>query len=108
VIDWAMRAHGVSFLHAVALLRDKPLCTVAGNTKVSRVRKLDMAVNISVDDVRVLEQVTGYYPHWYGWHRGVWREPMTGEPAIWSAAFGNGKVSLGASKMTSSRACRLR
>ena len=60
-IDWTMRAHGVSFRHAVELLKAEPLLVVAGNTKVSRVRKLEAPVDTSVDDARVLEQVVAYY-----------------------------------------------
>lgn len=49
VIDWTMRAHGVSFRHAVELLRDELLLAVASNVKSSRVRKLKTAVDTSVD-----------------------------------------------------------
>ena len=43
------------------LLKADPLLVPAGNTKVSRVRKLETAVDTSVDDARVLEQVVSYY-----------------------------------------------
>ena len=60
MIDWTMRAHGVSFRHAVESLKAEPLLVAAGNTEVSRVRKLETAVDTSVDDARVLERVVGY------------------------------------------------
>jgi DNA primase len=64
VIDWVMRAEGVSFRHAVELLRDgragaEPLSgPVPGR---SSVRKLASPLERSADDVELLGQVVGFY-----------------------------------------------
>ena len=60
VIDWVMKAEGVSFRHAVELLRaDVPM---AGSpVKVGTVRKLAAPVEQSVDEAGALEQVVGFY-----------------------------------------------
>ena len=42
-------------------MKAEPLLAAAGNTKVSRVRKLEAPVDTAVDDARVLEQVVSYY-----------------------------------------------
>jgi DNA primase len=53
VIDWVMRTEGVSFRHAVELLRnDAPLA--AGVVKQSTVPKLSAPVNADADDRAVL------------------------------------------------------
>lgn len=60
VIDWVMRAEGVSFRHAVELLRnDAPL--VAGVVKQSTVPKLAAPVTADADDAVLLAQVIDYY-----------------------------------------------
>jgi DNA primase len=62
VIDWVMKAEGVSFRHAVELLRaDVPADPSAVPVKTSTVRKLAAPVDRSVDDAGALEQVTAYY-----------------------------------------------
>ena len=62
VIDWVMKAEGVSFRHAVELLRaDAPLGGTAKPVKVSTVRRLPAAVSVEADDRAALEQVVGYY-----------------------------------------------
>ena len=63
VIDWVMKSEGVSFRHAVELLRsDVPsLAAAAGPVKVSTVRKLPAPVDRDVDDAAMLEQVIGFY-----------------------------------------------
>jgi DNA primase catalytic core len=62
VIDWVMKAEGVSFRHAVELLRaDAPLSTTAKPAKVSTVRRLPTAVSVEADDRAALEQVADYY-----------------------------------------------
>jgi DNA primase len=64
VIDWVMRAQGVSFRHAVELLKaDHPSLTqpVAAPVKTSTVRKLEAPVERDADDATVLRQVVGYY-----------------------------------------------
>lgn len=66
VIDWVMRAEGVSFRHAVELLRDgMPTTslsgTAAGAPKRSTVRKLPTPVEQDAADHELLAQVVGYY-----------------------------------------------
>jgi DNA primase len=63
VIDWVMRAEGVSFRHAVELLRDgMPAVTAAGaGPKRSTVRKLASPVERAAADDELLGQVTEYY-----------------------------------------------
>lgn len=59
-IDWVMKSQGVSFRHAVELLRnDTPLAAPAA--KESTVRKLPPPVALDADDGRLLVQVMGYY-----------------------------------------------
>ena len=64
VIDWVMKAHGVSFRHAVELLREEhpslasPLSSAA---KHSTVRKLPPPVAIDADDRKLLTQVVDFY-----------------------------------------------
>jgi DNA primase len=63
VIDWVMRAEGVSFRHAVELLRDgMPAITPAGKSPGrSTARRLASPVQMTVSDHELLGQVTGYY-----------------------------------------------
>ena len=63
VIDWTMKLHGVSFRHAVELLRnDSSLAAVpATPVKHSTVRKLSAPVAFDADDRALLRQVIGYY-----------------------------------------------
>jgi DNA primase catalytic core len=63
VIDWVMKAEGVSFRHAVELLRaDLPLTSPSTNVvKTSVVRKLAAPVQADADDRELLAQVLGYY-----------------------------------------------
>jgi len=63
VIDWVMKAEGVSFRHAVELLRaDLPLTAPSTNVvKTSVVRKLAPPVQADADDRELLAQVVGYY-----------------------------------------------
>jgi DNA primase len=62
VIDWVMRAEGVSFRHAVELLRDGMPAVGAGPApKRSTVRKLASPVDRTAADHELLGQVTGYY-----------------------------------------------
>lgn len=60
VIDWVMRAQGISFRHAMELFKsDHPSLTepVAAPVKVSTVRKLDAPVERDADDATMLRQV---------------------------------------------------
>jgi DNA primase catalytic core len=60
VVDWVMRAEGVSFRHAVELLRSDMGST--GNTaKVASIRALPAPVSADADDVHLLKQVADYY-----------------------------------------------
>jgi DNA primase/post-segregation antitoxin (ccd killing protein) len=59
-IDWVMKAEGVSFRHAVELLRnDAPLGT--GIVKQATVRKLAAPITLDADDAALLGQVIDYY-----------------------------------------------
>ena len=67
-IDWVMKAQGVSFRHAVELLKADhfPLAAAPGTlesrpAKHSTVRKLPPPVEREADDRALLLQVTGYY-----------------------------------------------
>jgi DNA primase len=64
VIDWVMRAEGVSFRHAVELLRDgragaEPVSGSAPGR--SSVRKLPSPLQRSADDFELLDQVVAFY-----------------------------------------------
>lgn len=63
VIDWVMRFEGVSFRHAVELLRDGSLSLAAGSAPVKHatVRKLVAPVAFDADDAALLVQVIEYY-----------------------------------------------
>jgi DNA primase catalytic core len=63
-IDWVMRAEGISFRHAVELLRTDHLPTAAAPiqpVKHGTVRKLPPPVARDADDQALLLQVTDYY-----------------------------------------------
>ena len=62
-IDWVMKANGVSFRHAVELLRtDASLAAGSGEpAKVSRTRKLPPPVAPSAGDGELLNQVIDFY-----------------------------------------------
>jgi DNA primase catalytic core len=62
-IDWIMKKNGVSFRHAVELLREgiPTLAADAGTAKRSTVRTLPAPVERDADDVDLLDQVTAYY-----------------------------------------------
>jgi DNA primase catalytic core len=63
VIDWVMRAEGVSFRHAVELLKEgsPALATREGTAKRSTIRALPAPVTPDADDQALLDQVVGYY-----------------------------------------------
>jgi DNA primase catalytic core len=68
VIDWVMRAEGVSFRHAVELLQNDALPLVAASSsnlapppKQSTVKKLPMPIEREADDAKLLGQVIEYY-----------------------------------------------
>lgn len=62
-IDWVMKKNGVSFRHAVELLRDGVPSLTAGSNTVKRttVRALEAPVQFDADDQALLNQVIGYY-----------------------------------------------
>jgi hypothetical protein len=64
VIDWVMRAQGVSFRHAVELLRaGAPVVTGGrvGAAKSSTVRRLPPPVDVDAGDQELLDGVVAYY-----------------------------------------------
>jgi DNA primase len=64
VIDWVMKAEGVSFRHAVELLREgyTPLATKHNKqVKDTTVRKLPNTLDLSAEDQTLLQQVMAYY-----------------------------------------------
>src|SRR5919108_774344 len=67
VIDWVMRAEGVSFRHAVELLQDDALPLVAASSasttavKRSTVKKLPTALPRDAEDAKLLSQVIEFY-----------------------------------------------
>jgi len=63
VIDWVMKAEGVSFRHAVELLRADLPITSPSERVVERatIRKLAAPVQADADDRELLAQVVGYY-----------------------------------------------
>jgi DNA primase catalytic core len=61
VIDWVMKAEGVSFRHAVELLRADVPVGESALVKVASVRKLPPPVDRDVDDAAMLGQVADYY-----------------------------------------------
>jgi DNA primase catalytic core len=61
-IDWMMKIQGVSFRHAVELLREGvPSLAAAKPVRQSTVPKLPAPVALDVDDQRLLNQVIDYY-----------------------------------------------
>ena len=62
VIDWVMKSEGVSFRHAVELLRaEVPADPASHPVKSSTVRKLPAPVDRDAGDTAMLEQVAGFY-----------------------------------------------
>jgi DNA primase catalytic core len=60
-IDWAMRKNGVSFRHAVELLREGIPSLAAEPVKSSTVRKLPAPVSLDADEQQLLNQTIDYY-----------------------------------------------
>ncbi len=63
VIDWVMRAEGVSFRHAVELLQAdfQPSTAAGGAARRSTVQKLPTPLGASAEDARLALQVIAYY-----------------------------------------------
>jgi DNA primase catalytic core len=60
-IDWVMKSQGVSFRHAVEILREGQPLAAAKPVKQSTVPKLPPPVAFDADDQQLLAQVIGYY-----------------------------------------------
>jgi DNA primase len=66
-IDWVMKAQGISFRHAVELLReglaieDQPSLAAGKPVRQSTIPKLPAPVAFDADDQALLNQVIGYY-----------------------------------------------
>lgn len=63
VIDWVMKAEGVSFRHAAELLMNdyQPSTLAAGPVKQATVRKLDNPFDTNIEDQQLLNRVIEYY-----------------------------------------------
>ena len=61
VIDWMMKKNGVSFRHAVELLREGVATVTDGTAKHSTIRVLPAPVTPDADDQKLLNQVVDYY-----------------------------------------------
>ena len=60
-IDWMMKAKGVSFRHAVELLREGALDLPVGPVKGGRIRVLAPPVSFDANDQALLAETIGYY-----------------------------------------------
>ena len=60
-IDWVMKRNGVSFRHAVELLREGLPAMTDATVKRTTVRALPPPVACDADDQALLDQVVGYY-----------------------------------------------
>jgi DNA primase catalytic core len=60
-IDWAMKQNGVSFRHAVELLREGIASLAAEPVKHTSVRALPAPVSLEADDQALLNQTIDYY-----------------------------------------------
>jgi len=62
VIDWVMKTQGVSFRHAVEILReDSSLAAKPSNAKTTTVRKLASLLSEDADTQTALQQVVAFY-----------------------------------------------
>jgi hypothetical protein len=61
VIDWTMKKSGVSFRHAVELLREGVAQVTDEPVKHTTVRALEKPVTLDADDHKLLKQVIDYY-----------------------------------------------
>jgi DNA primase len=61
VVDWVMKAEGVSFRHAVELIRSKQAVGPVKAVKQTTVKKLAPPVASDADDRAALSQVVAYY-----------------------------------------------
>ena len=63
VVDWVMKTEGVSFRHAVELLREGSPSLAASDRPLKRttVRRLPCPLELDAEDAELLGQVVGYY-----------------------------------------------
>lgn len=64
VVDWVMKAEGVSFRHAVTILQEGKAASLLSGDKIvsqSTTRKLASPLTLDADDQALLNQVTAYY-----------------------------------------------
>lgn len=62
VIDWVMKTQGISFRHAVELLRaDQPLAAVDKPARRSTTKKLEVLLSDDTEAQQLLNQVVDYY-----------------------------------------------
>ena len=65
VVDWVMKAEGVSFRHAVELLRagmpESPSTRTIPTPVKATVKRLPAPVSVDADDQALLQQVVDYY-----------------------------------------------
>ena len=62
IINWMMKTQGVSFRHAVELLREGDFTSLAAQpVKRSSTTKLATPLNVNLEDQALLTQVVGYY-----------------------------------------------
>jgi len=73
VVDWVMRTQGVSFRHAVEILRNGSRVTAPVKAKRSTVRRLSSPVSDDVEDAELVGQVVDYY------HRTLLESPEAQE-----------------------------
>jgi DNA primase len=83
VIDWAMKKNGVSFRHAVELLREGIAPVTDGPVKEHRIRVLPPPVTPDADEQKLLNEVVDYY------HRCLKQSP---EALAYLAARGIGDI----------------
>jgi DNA primase catalytic core len=108
-IDWVMKSQGVSFRHAVELLReglvieDQPLLAAGKPVRQSTVPKLPAPVAFDTDDQALLNQVIGYYhdtlkasPEAYAYleSRGFAGEPLALAIAAFKLGYANRTLGL--------------
>ncbi|HKP94560.1 MAG TPA: CHC2 zinc finger domain-containing protein [Fibrobacteria bacterium] len=76
ILSWIMKAEGVSFRHAVELLREGKAATLLSSEKVVKVAtipKLPPPVTLSADDQTLLNEVADYY------HQALQDDPTAGK-----------------------------
>jgi DNA primase catalytic core len=108
-IDWVMKAQGISFRHAVELLRegfvieDQPSLAAGKPVRQSTVPKLPAPVALDADDQALLNQVIGYYhdtlkvsPEAYAYleSRGFAGEPLALAIATFKLGYANRTLGL--------------